>query len=67
MHGDADDLVPPTQSIRLAEALRAAGAAVDLELVPGASHMWNGASDTDGIVRRSVAFLRTVTPQAGAR
>jgi dienelactone hydrolase len=63
----ADDLVPPAQSIRLAEALRAAGAAVDLELVPGATHMWNGASDVGGIVRRSVEFLRTVTPQAGAR
>jgi acetyl esterase/lipase len=67
MHGAADDLVPPAQSIRLAEALRAAGATADLELVPGATHMWNGASDTDGIVRRSVQFLRTVTPQAAAR
>ena len=67
MHGAADDLVPPAQSIRLAEALHAAGATAVLELVPGATHMWNGASDTDGIVRRSVEFLRTVTPQAGAR
>jgi len=67
MHGAADDLVPPAQSIRLAEALHAAGATAELELVPGATHMWNGASDTDGIVRRSVEFLRTVTPQAGAR
>ena len=62
MHGAADDLVPPAQSIRLAEALHAAGAAVELELVPGATHMWKGASDVDGIVRRSVEFLRTVTP-----
>jgi pimeloyl-ACP methyl ester carboxylesterase len=67
MHGAADDLVPPAQSIRLAEALHAAGATAELELVPGATHMWNGASDVDGIVRRSVEFLRTVTPQAGAR
>ena len=58
MHGAADDLVPPAQSIRLAEALRAAGAAVELELVPGATHFWNGASDLGGIVRRSVQFLR---------
>ena len=67
MHGAADDLVPPAQSIRLAEALHAAGATAELELVPGATHMWNGVSDTDGIVRRSVEFLRTVTPRAGAR
>ena len=67
MHGAADDLVPPAQSIRLAQALHASGATAELELVPGATHMWNGASDTDGIVRRSVEFLRTVTPQAGAR
>jgi acetyl esterase/lipase len=58
MHGAADDLVPPAQSVRLAQALDAAGAAVELELVPGATHFWNGASDVAGIVRRSVQFLR---------
>ena len=67
MHGAADDLVPPAQSIRLAEALHVAGSAVELELVPGATHMWKDASDVGGIVRRSVEFLRTVTPEAGAR
>ena len=34
-----------------------AGATVELELIPGATHMWTGASDVDGIVRRSVEFL----------
>ncbi len=58
MHGDADDMVPAAQSIRLAEALGKAGATVELELVPGATHFWNGASDVAGIVRRSVEFLR---------
>jgi acetyl esterase/lipase len=58
MHGAADVLVPPAQSIRLAEALRAAGGSVELELVPGATHFWDGASDVGGIVRRSVQFLR---------
>lgn len=58
MHGAADDMVPAAQSIRLAEALRAAGAAVELELVPGATHFWNGADDVPAIVRRSVEFLR---------
>jgi dipeptidyl aminopeptidase/acylaminoacyl peptidase len=60
MHGAADDMVPPAQSIRLAEALRGAGAAVELELVPGATHFWNGAGDVDVIVRRSVEFLRAL-------
>jgi acetyl esterase/lipase len=58
MHGAADVLVPPAQSIRMAEALRAAGGSVELELVPGATHFWDGASDVGGIVRRSVQFLR---------
>jgi hypothetical protein len=31
---------------------------VELELVPGATHFWNGAKDVDAIVRRSVEFLR---------
>jgi acetyl esterase/lipase len=60
MHGAADDLVPPAQSVRLAEALRAAGAPVELELVPGATHMWQGASDVAAIVRRSAGFLRAL-------
>ena len=58
MHGAADDMVPPAQSVRLAQALSAAGVTVELELVPGATHFWNGASDVGGIVRRSVDFLR---------
>src|SRR6266516_470021 len=62
MHGAADDLVPPAQSVRLAGALRAAGATVELELVPGATHFCKGASDVPGIVRRSVEFLRAITP-----
>jgi acetyl esterase/lipase len=68
MHGAADDLVPPAQSIRLAEALTAAGATVELELVPGASHFWNGASDVAAIVRRSIEFLRAqARPEAAGR
>jgi acetyl esterase/lipase len=61
MHGAADDLVPPAQSIRLAEALHAAGSAVELELIPGATHMWKGASDVGSIVQRSVEFLRKLS------
>jgi len=60
MHGAADDLVPPAQSIRLAEALTEAGATVELELVPDATHFWNGARDVAAIVRRSADFLDTL-------
>jgi acetyl esterase/lipase len=60
VHGDADDLVPATQSIRLASALRDAGAPVELDLVPGARHMWAGAPDVGAIVERSVEFLRGI-------
>jgi len=58
MHGAADDMVPAVQSIRLAEALSAAGAAAELEIVPGATHFWHGAADVAGIVSRSTGFLR---------
>ncbi len=58
LHGAADDMVPAAQSVRLAEALRAAGAAVELEIVPAATHFWNGADDIPGIVSRSAGFLR---------
>jgi acetyl esterase/lipase len=57
LHGAADDMVPPAQSIRLAEALTQAGATAELELVPGATHFWNGADDVAAIVRRSAEFL----------
>jgi acetyl esterase/lipase len=62
MHGAADDMVPPVQSIRLAEALRAAAATVRLELVPGATHFWKGAGDLPAIVRSSVEFIRAHAP-----
>ena len=57
-HGTVDDLVPAAQSVRLAEALRQAGAEVELDLVPGATHFWKGASDVPAIIRRSIEFMR---------
>jgi acetyl esterase/lipase len=64
MHGDSDALVPPDQSIRFARALRDAGGAVSLVLVPGASHFWDGAEDVPGIVARSADFVRSLAPAA---
>lgn len=62
MHGDADDVVPAAQSSRLAEALRAAGAPVALDIVAGAGHMWRDATDFDAIMTRSITFLRSSAP-----
>jgi acetyl esterase/lipase len=59
-HGTADRFVPVGQSRQLAEALRAAGVAVELELVDGADHMWRGAADPDAILTAAVAFTRRV-------
>ena len=45
LHGTADTVVPYAQSELLAEALRAVGADVRLEPVPGAEHGWDGYPD----------------------
>ncbi|MGR7027666.1 alpha/beta hydrolase fold domain-containing protein [Geodermatophilus sp. URMC 62] len=59
LHGRADRFVPCVQSERLGEALRAAGADVDLHTSAGADHMWLGAPDAAAdALDRTVAFLR---------
>jgi acetyl esterase/lipase len=63
MHGDSDVMVPPDQSIRFAKALNECGGQATLELVPGASHFWDGASDVPGIVARSAAFVLSLSPR----
>jgi acetyl esterase/lipase len=67
-HGTDDTWVPHDQSVRLAAALRAAGAPVDLESVPGADHFFGGASDADveGIFGRALAFLRRIDAETDA-
>jgi acetyl esterase/lipase len=59
LHGNADRAVPPRQSDRLADALRAVGSTAVVEIVDGATHMFPelGDDQTLAIVRRSVAFL----------
>ena len=56
-HGDRDTWVPVDQSRRLADALRSAGNHVELEVVPGADHFFDGAPDVDAIFQRALAFL----------
>ena len=41
--GTKDPLVPPTQAIKLADAMTAAGVPGRVELLVGASHGWSGA------------------------
>lgn len=55
--GELDHLVPSRQSVRMHEALVAAGAPdVTLDLVPGADHCFGGA-DPVGPLQRVVGFL----------
>jgi acetyl esterase/lipase len=61
MHGDSDAMVPADQSIRFARALTEAGGTAAVELVPGASHFWDGADDVPGIVARSAGFVRSLS------
>jgi dienelactone hydrolase len=52
--GEADDWIPPAACVEMAEAMRARGAAVRVELFPGAYHYF----DFEGLAR-------TVLPQVG--
>ncbi|HEX72811.1 MAG TPA: alpha/beta hydrolase, partial [Candidatus Hydrogenedentes bacterium] len=40
IHGDADVIVPVSQSEKLADAVRAAGGTADLIIKPGGGHPW---------------------------
>jgi acetyl esterase/lipase len=61
LHGTADNLVPPRQSARLADALISLGGKATIELVEGGTHMFPELDDaqTLDIVQRSVEFLLT--------
>jgi acetyl esterase/lipase len=56
-HGEDDTWVPHSQSVHLAEALRAAGGSVELEIVPGADHFFAGDADVEGIFEHARDFL----------
>ena len=58
VHGDADTVVPLEQSVRLHEALQAAGASSRLVVVPGADHGFTGAADPDAVVTETVEHFR---------
>src|SRR5689334_13457352 len=58
VHGTADWLVPFAQSEQLHAALTAAGVDARLVLVEGASHIFDGSDDIDGLVQLSVDYLK---------
>jgi acetyl esterase/lipase len=59
MHGDADTAVPMSQSRKFVDALQAKGVRAQLEIIPGANHVWMGASaaQADGILKTVFDFL----------
>jgi acetyl esterase/lipase len=59
-HGTADRFVPAGQSKELAEALHRARVPVELHLVEGADHMWQGAAEPEHIFARALDFARRV-------
>jgi acetyl esterase/lipase len=66
-HGSADTWVPCDQSVRLAERLREGGIPVELEIVPGADHFFDGSPDVEAIFDRAVDFLLTLDDRIGER
>lgn len=60
-HGDADEAVDLSQSELLAAALRREGASAELQVVPGAGHIWQGLDSLDIVMEPALAFARAVT------
>jgi acetyl esterase/lipase len=59
-HGERDSWVPVDQSVRFADALRAAGGSVELDVVAGANHFFDGAQDVESIFDRARTFLSDI-------
>ncbi len=57
LQGDADQVVPPAQADRLADALRAAGAPVELHVYEGEGHGWSRPETVIDVLGRIEAFL----------
>ncbi|MEY9852927.1 acetyl esterase/lipase [Leifsonia sp. EB41] len=55
-HGLADAAVPPSQGELFAASLAGVGAEVELTLVPGAGHLWQGDVDREALLDAAIAF-----------
>jgi dipeptidyl-peptidase-4 len=58
VHGLADDNVHPANTLRLSQALLAAGRQHEVLLLPGVDHQAMGVPATDGLLRHQLRFLR---------
>jgi dipeptidyl-peptidase-4 len=58
MHGLADSKVPPADTVRLSDALRAAGRPHEMVLLPGVGHQPVGGAITEELLDRQVRFLQ---------
>jgi acetyl esterase/lipase len=59
LHGEADQLIPCVQSVRLHTALVAAGARADLYLYEDADHMWAGSPEAaQQALDRTIDYLQ---------
>ena len=59
-NGLDDQAIPHRHSERLAAALRDASVDVELQLVPGAGHIWSGLDDSAVVMNPAVAFLHRI-------
>ncbi|WP_350348304.1 alpha/beta hydrolase fold domain-containing protein [Agromyces sp. G08B096] len=69
VNGTADHTVPPSQARALADALQSVGGDVELVLVEGAGHRFEGDIDRDALLSRSLAFAARVSrprPSSGS-
>lgn len=58
LHGEADDLIPCSQSVRMHERLRSVGVHAELQTYPGKGHGWfNHAPDFASVLARMETFL----------
>ncbi|MEU6257048.1 prolyl oligopeptidase family serine peptidase [Streptomyces sp. NPDC047043] len=58
MHGLADANVPPANTVRLSDALRAAGRPHEVVLLPGVGHQPVGSATTGELLGRQIGFLQ---------
>jgi acetyl esterase/lipase len=58
VHGDADEVVPVSQSVRMHARLTEVGVESTLRIVPGADHCFEGYDDIPALIDGSVAYLR---------
>jgi dipeptidyl aminopeptidase/acylaminoacyl peptidase len=63
--GTKDPLVPPSQAIKLADAMTAAGVPGRVELLVGASHGWSGAEMDRTTTEMFVFFDKYLKPAGG--